>query len=958
MFRRAAIATSILLGADAVAADPPVDFNCDIRPLLAKNCVSCHGGVKHAGEVSFIFPAGLLGKGKSGEVVVVPGKPEASELIRRIKSSNPKERMPPPEEHPQPLDPKQIALLERWVREGAVWQDHWAYTPPVAAPLPPVIAKDWPKQPLDHFVLAGIEARKLHPSPAASSRAWLRRASLDLTGLPPTLAEWDEFNAAASNNLDGAMAAAADRLLASPAYGERWAAVWLDLARYSDTLGYEKDPNRTIWPFRDWVIRAFNADMPFDQFTIKQLAGDLLDVSEPGDLVATAFHRNTQTNDEGGTDDEQFRLEAVKDRIATTWTTWQGTTFGCVQCHAHPYDPIAHDEYYSFMALFDNSEDVDLTSDFPRTKVADDPQRQLDAQQLEKEITRVRGELNAAGLAEVGKIGGWVPVIPNSAKSSAPDGSLEIAASGEVSKRGTHPNDVTFTLVAPGGSFGVVRLEILPEQDKPEEWQGFGAVVSKFEVDLVGADGTRKPVGFREVIADFLVGPFDPNDSLRGGAEGFGEYPMTRRPRTGYFIPNEPIVAAPGDLLEVRLIQQADCNASFIACHLPRFKLALAADPRAASFAASPQRRAGWGELDKLKKSYAGIPGMTIPVMREFDAAARRDTRVFVRGNHLTRGKLVTPGIPAVFGPAPGAAPMNRLDLARWLVGPRNPLTARVMANRLWAELFATGIVETQEDFGSAGTLPSNQLLLDHLALRLRDTHGWHLKPFLRELVLSATYRQSAAAAAELLEMDPGNRILARGPRQRLTAEMVRDQGLLAAGQLDARQFGPPVFPPQPEGIWKSVYSGASWKTSEGGDRYRRALYTYRKRTSGYPALLVFDAPTGDLCTPRRIATNTPLQALNTLNDPAQIEFAQGLARRMAGAGADLSAQLAFGHRVLTLEDPPAAVLETLRALHADALAAYQAGDADPVGLASSAEQAALVVVANTLLNMDAVLNR
>jgi hypothetical protein len=548
--------------------------------------------------------------------------------------------------------------------------------------------------------------------------------------------------------------------------------------------------------------------------------------------------------------------------------------------------------------------------------------------------------------------------MPASAKSSGPEGILEIGADGVVRKVGTHPNEVTFTLSAPAASFGVLRLETFPEQDKPEEWLGSGAVVSKLDAEVVAPDGTRKAVAFREVVADFLAGPSDPNESLRAGAGGFGDYPMTRGPRTGYFIPNEPVVANPGDVLEIRILQQANCNADFIACHLAKFRFSLAADPRAAVFAASPERRARWAEWEKQKKSYDAIPGMSIPVMREREDAARRETRVFVRGNRLTRDKRVSAGIPDLFGGSAAAAPMTRLDLARWLVGGQNPLAARVLANRLWAEMFGVGIVETQEDFGSAGTAPSNPALLDHLALRLKDTHGWHLKPFLREIALSATYRQSAATDPKLIEGDRANRLLARGPRQRLTAEMVRDQALLVAGMLSPKMAGPPVFPPQPEGIWKSVYNGASWKTSDGEDRYRRAIYTYRKRTSGYPALLVFDAPTGDICTPRRVATNTPLQALNTLNDPAQIEFAQGLAKRMAAAGPELATQLALGYRLLMLEAPSTEVLASLQRLHADGLAAYQAGEADPAALAPSAGQAALVLVANTLLNMDAAMNR
>ncbi len=935
----------------------PVDFNRDIRPLFNKNCTGCHGGVKQAGGVSFIYREEALGAGKSGEPVIVPGDPSASGLVRRIKAADPDDRMPPPEEHPHPLAAEEIALFERWILEGAAWGEHWAFQPPVEQEPPPVRDGGWPREVLDRFVLARIEAEKLSPSPVAPAREWLRRATLDLTGLPPSPEEWRTFEADARADLQLAKEKAADRLLSSPGYGERWAAVWLDLARYSDTMGFEKDPHRDIWPFRDWVIRAFNDDMPFDRFTMKQLAGDLLENPDPGDLIATAFHRNTQNNTEGGTDDEEYRTAAVMDRIATTWTAWQGTTFACVQCHSHPYDPIPHEDYYRFMAFFDNTEDVDLNGEFPRTKVADDAARQGEVVQLEKARRALRAAINSEALAKIPAAAEWRPLSAEILSASGPEGKLSQQPDGLIIAGGTNPTKSVFTVRGSAAPFGLLKLEILPEGDDPKAWRGFGAVASKVTADLVKPDGSRRPVEFSEVIADFLAGPYDPIEAIKDGPAGFGDYPMTKGPRTAWFVPRQPVVPGEGELLEVRIEHGAVCNETQ-ACVLKRFRISLSAEQQTASHVNAPERAARWRELELLDARYQSVPGKTIPVMRERDAGARRDTRVFIRGNRLTRDASVHAGIPEIMGPPDKKEGLSRIDMAEWLTGGSNPLAARVLANRLWAELFGTGIVETQEDFGSSGLPPSNQPLLDHLALRLRVDHRWHLKPFLRELVLSATYGQSSRVTPELAQRDAKNQLLARGPRVRLTAEMVRDQALAVSGLLSTKRYGPPVYPPQPDGIWKSVYSGAKWNTSQGEDRYRRAVYTYSKRTSGYPPMLVFDAPTRDVCSARRVATNTPLQALEALNDPAQIEFAQALAKRMESGGPDLAARIATGCRLLALRDPSPETVAILSGLHAAAMADYAAAPGDSAKLAATPDQAALVLVANTLLNTDEALNR
>lgn len=940
----------------ALAVPEKVDFNRDIRPILTKNCTTCHGGVKMAGEVSFLYREDVLGNGESGRPVVVPGDPDRSEMVRRLLTDDPDDRMPPPDHHPHPLAQGEIDTLVEWVRQGAEWGEHWAFQPPVLPEIPEVADTSWPQQDLDRFILARLEAEKLSPSPEADPAAWLRRVSLDLTGLPPTLEEFETFEQSAIRSPQSAMEKAVDRLLASPAYGEHWAAMWLDLARYSDTFGFEKDPHREIWPYRDWVIDAFNADLPFDEFTLKQLAGDLLKDPEPRDLVATAFHRNTQNNTEGGTDDEEYRMMAVIDRVNTTWTAWNATTFGCVQCHAHPYDPIPHEDYYRFLAFFNNTEDIDQNSDWPTTKVAHDPGQQAEAVRLEKRIRQRREAMNAPMRALAAKVDDWQTLQFDKAVVEPSTGRLTQEADGIVVSSGTTPNQGVFVLETHARPLSLIQVEIFPEQDDPKEWRGEGAVIAGFEAAYVAPDGSRRPIPLREVAADFLAGPFDPNDSLRGGGAGFGEFPSTQRPRTAWFIPGETATPEADERLELRIRHGAVCNGQNQSTILPRFRLSASDDDSLIAHLNSPEHGLVWNNLEKLRKQYRAIKGTMIPVMRERSEAAKRTTRLFIRGNRMTLDEEVEPGVPDVFG-GEGIGG-DRLDMARWLVGDTNPLAARTLANRLWAHLFGIGIVETQEDFGSSGSLPSHPELLDFLALRLRDHHDWHLKPFLRELVLSATYRQSNKATEALLERDPRNRLLARGPRQRLTGEMVRDQALLVSGLLERKMGGKPVFPPQPDGVWNSVYSGAKWETSEGVDRYRRAIYTYNKRTAGYPAFLTFDGSSRDVCLPRRITTNTPLQALVTLNDPAHIEFARAFTQRMVTGGSNLREQLAHGYRLLTLRDPGAETLDTLASLHADALAEYEKAPADSSKLAPTPDEAALVLVANTLLNSDLALNR
>jgi hypothetical protein len=939
------------LGETARPGGNPIDFSRDIRPLFAKHCTACHGGVKAAGNVSFLYREKALAAGKSGAHAVVPGKPESSEIMRRVTSTDPDEVMPKPDHGPA-LTAAEIEALRRWIAEGATWSEHWSFMPPVEAKLPAVKNSTWPRSVADVHILARLEAEGLSPSSEASPAHWLRRVSLDLTGLPPTPEAYQDFVKAWSSQPEAAKQRVVDELLASPSFGERWGSMWLDLARYSDTYGFEKDPHRDIWPWRDWVIRAFNADMPFDQFTIKQLAGDLLEQPTADDLLATAFHRNTQNNTEGGTDDEEYRTAAVLDRVNTTWTAWQATTFGCVQCHAHPYDPFPHPDYYRFAAFFNSSEDSDQDDDYPRFLFPKDRARSEEALQTQRAIRRDREALNQEGLKIAAAVTDWKTIQPLSATASS--GTLSISKEGRIDASGTLPISVTYTLRVPAiPGTTAFRLDIEPDSSNPTKAPERGQIFSKLTAILVAPGISNQPVKFKEVIMDYLAGARDPRRVIEPeGGGGFGSYPVMTTARHGFLVLENPLPTIEGAVLQLTIDHGIAAN-SIQGCPLRHFSLSASQDQRLTDFVTFPTRLMAWGRWHQLRQQLKDLAGVNVPLMVERPPSAQRETRVFIRGNRVTLGDRVEPGIPNVVHPPQKTGALDRLDMARWLVGDANPLTARVLANRLWAEVFGRGIVETLEDFGTSGARPTHPELLDHLALRLRGELGWSIKRFLREIVLSATYAQSAKCPPDLLEKDPSNRLYARGPRVRLTAEMVRDQALVVSGQLAPRLFGNPVYPPQPDGIWSTVYSGDSWRTSKGSDRYRRSIYTYHRRTSGYPGFLTFDAPTRDACTARRIPSNTPLQALVTLNDPAFIELAQSLATRMEKSAATPEQRISFGAQLLTLDAPSPTMLDTLTRLYRSAIEEYESDPATREKLASTPERAALVLVANTLLNLD-----
>ncbi len=961
-----------LLGLFPVCAKD-VTFNRDIRPIFTKHCTACHGGVKEAGGISLVFHERILQEGESGNIAVVPGKPETSELIKRVKSKDPDYVMPQPKHGPA-LAASEIALLEQWISQGANWEEHWSFVNPREIIISDLKNEKWPTQPLDRFVLHGIEAAGLAPSAEAEPSEWLRRVSFDLIGLPPSVELLDQFSEEIKTNPAQAHAQVVDELLASPAYGERWATVWLDLARFADTYGFEKDPHRDIWPYRDWVVRAFNQDMPYDQFTIEQLAGDLLPQPTADQLLATAFHRNTQTNSEGGTDDEEFRVAAVIDRISTVWTTWQATTFGCVQCHSHPYDPIKHEEFYEFMAFFNQTEDTDLNDDFPKMRLANDPGKRDQLVQLVQENKNLRDALNASAkdLAQ----SEWKLLDEMELKPE--HGTMHVADGGFIISEGTLPFGSTHRVSGKAPAINALRLSILPKNPDPKTWPEMGALVTQLIVEKISATGERGQVSMADVIADHLVGPFDPLSVLAGDGAGekfkkyqspaswnggpdvgavggVGEFPKLFGPRWFVFVPDERLDLADGERIEISMRQDARAGESQ-GTHLRRFKIEVSTSDAWQAMIRDPGRKENWAAFDARREQIDGIQAMEVPIMRERATVGSRETRAFIRGNRITKDQLVTAGVPELLqGSFPQDKPATRLDMARWIASDENPLTARVMINRLWGQLFGHGIVETMEDFGTSGTLPTDLALLDHLALRFENENAWSVKKALREMVLSSTYRQTHRVSKELLEKDPNNRLLARGPRNRLGGEMIRDQALAVSGLLSPKLFGPPVFPPQPKGVWGSVYSGASWNESTGEDRFRRGLYTYTKRTSGFPGFLTFDAPSRDVCSARRIVSNTPLQALITMNDPAHLEAAAALATRMKAQSQDLREQIAFGALASTQKAFDAAMLDELIKLHQQLKTTY---DASPDEAKKIGDDAPLVIIANTLMNMDAALSK
>ncbi len=1184
--------TLVVLPALALSprGDGAVDFGRDVQPIFEARCTKCHAGDQPKSGFRLDARRIALRGGNSGDPAIVPGHPEQSRLVKLLRNAAAPGaaadalRMPP---RGDPLHEEEIRTIERWIADGAPWpdalsgdalvRDHWSFVAPRRPDLPEVARAWWPRNPIDFFTLAKMENAHVEPSREAPRETLIRRASLDLIGLPPTPAEVAAF---VNDPAPDAYERLVRRLLASPRYGERVARVWLDLARYADSYGYGQDPLRPfLWRWRDWVIDAFNANQRYDQFTIDQLAGDLLPQPTDDQLLATAFHRNTMTNTEGGTIDEEFRVAAVKDRVDSTMQIWMGLTFGCAKCHSHKFDPIPQKDYYRLFSVWNQTEDADRADEEPRLATPTHAQHER-KRELERKLAEIaaRRDARAEGLGPdqerweaqlAAAEQKWIVLTPAVAKSKE-GAELSIAADGSVRAAGPAPaTDVTTVEVSVDvkqlAAARAFRLEALPDPELPNGGPGRSEgngnfVLNEFslsvlpqdvappargrwlrielpgpdrilslaevevfskgvdlarkgtatqssvdfdgppelaldgnndgaylaakstthtrqsadpwwEVDLgegasaqpidqvvlwnrtdgnlgfrlanarvrlfredVRPDGTRarevvwqtilgnsperattldpgalSAVAFARATADVEQDRFFVNLAIDGSdapASGWAIAPRRGTRHVAQFEADGPLVAAPatagaaariaGDRVTLRFELRQTWGAQHT---LGRFRLSFWRGPNppevlpeAVALALTrPEKQRNAAERARVAAHYRELAPelapfraeakpveealasldrevVRTPVMRELPPEKRRTTHVLQKSNWLAPGEVVEPDTPRAFPPLPAGAPKNRLSVARWLVSPENPLSARVTVNRFWAQLFGRGIVETEEDFGTQGAPPTDPKLLDWLATRFVES-GWDVKELLFTIATSATYRQSSNADAERLAADPRDLLLARYPRRRLEAEMVRDQALAIAGLLAPELHGPSVFPPQPDGLWQVAFNAErTYPTSTGPDRWRRGLYCFWRRTVPPPSMQTFDAPSREFCTVRRQSTNTPLQAFVTLNDPVFVEAAQAFARRIVTeGGATTEARVAFALQLALVRAPRDEEVAVLVKLFQGELARDRADPAaaralceQPLGPLPKemdpAELAAWTTVANVVLNLDAVL--
>ena len=892
-----------------------ISFNRDVRPILNNKCLRCHGGVKANGEFSLLFEEDAFGPTQSGTPAIVRGNHTKSELYKRIVHEDPELRMP---FDAPALTQREIDVLVQWIDQGAKWEKHWAYIPPKRDIEPPTIdSLSWAKSPFDQFVYAKMKEKGLYPSPEADKATLLRRLYLDLIGLPPTLQEVEAFMA---NNAEDAYEKEVDKLLASAHFGERWATMWMDLARYADSKGYEKDSNREIWKFRDYVINAFNEDMPFDQFSIEQLAGDLLPHPTEQQLIATAFHRNTLANDEGGTDNEEFRIAAVVERVATTYEVWQGTTMSCVQCHSHPYDPFRHEEFYQSMAFFNNARDNDSYFEEPKLFTY--------SEENKKEVESLLAYIDAELLA-----GDTAPKAPY----------LYREKEAVLTRLGYRTHEAE--------SFYESSPFIELDESLSLLWQVQDSSWVKYDqIDLENIE----QIGFFASATIGYAGDISIHiDSLNGKKIGAIKITKTGESKKGVDNRNnthefkatiDPTLGKHDIYLRFYKGERYDGHLFYL--DKMRF------------YESEPRMKLYSTDFNQKLKKLAEIPTTSTPIIEELPEIEARKTYVFDRGSWLSLGNEVQRGIPNIYGYPEAEEPKDRLAFAQWMISEKNPLAARVAVNRFWEQLFGFGLVESMEEFGTQGEKPTHPELLDWMAVRFETTHDWHVKPLLRELVLSATYRQSSDADVEKIEKDARNQWLSRGFRTRLSAEQIRDQVLTVSGLLNPLVGGPSVNNSSVDGGWTGI---PDWAIKGDSAKYRRSLYTLWKRVTPPNEMLTFDSPDRSVCTSRRIRTNTPLQALNLLNDETFFEASNALAVQMLQADVNSEKQLMFGYAKVmgrTISDKKLLLLKELyqdarvhfkeekKASNFPEAASEKIGD-------EKIDLAALAIVANALLNLD-----
>jgi hypothetical protein len=1040
------------LGAPGQKAEATIDFDRDIRPILSDNCYQCHGPDEKARKAKLRLDTkeGAF-RVKDGKTVIVPNNGTESELIKRVNSIDPDEMMPPPDSNHK-LTPRQMELLRRWIDQGAKWSRHWAFNP-IQSPKPPSVKnKRWPANEIDRFVLARLEREQLSPAPSADRERLIRRVTLDLTGLPPTLAEIDAFLADKSSH---AWEKVVDRLLHSQRYSEQMASQWLDLARYADTYGYQMDAPRPMWPYRDWVIKAFNENLPFDQFVTWQLAGDLLPDATKEQRLATAFNRLHMQNEEGGIVEEEFRVTYVNDRVDTFGTAFLGLTLQCAHCHDHKFDPITMRDFYSLFSMFQNIDEsgqnpyTGFVHDMPApTLLLSDDATDARLKKLAQQIASKENKLDAFRASARGAFFEWLksrppePTVPglvaafsfdeikdnkaaNSIDSSKPANAHEgpklvagkngqaaelsgesgftFAGLGHFTR--SDPFSLALWLQMPGAAARQVVIhhskapadagnrgyELLLEDGHPlvgihHQWpgnsimvRGKGALPSNHWVHVAFTyDGSSHASGLHvfvdgeraqlEVVRDHLW-----KDITYDGGEP--DLTIGFRFRDAGF--------KEGKVDDFRIFNRA-LTPLEVADVAGRNELRLAWETKPESLSAAqreglldyyvanfhPPARQFEAELAGLRREQNRIINPIPEIMVMDELPQLKPAYVLKRGAYDAHGEQVFPDTPAVLPPFPTDAPRNRLGLARWLVSPANPLLARVTVNRAWEMMFARGIVETSDNFGAQGAIPTHPQLLDWLAHDF-IVSGWDYKALLKKIALSATYRQSSRINAEVAARDPDNKLLARSPARRLTAEMLRDQALAASGLLMEKIGGPSVKPYQPAGLWEIAMTNPKYDQSHGVDLYRRSLYTYWKRTVPPPVMIVFDAPERNVCVVRRQSTSTPLQALALLNETQVVEAARHVSQRMLmEGGATTDQQITWAFRLITARLPTTPELAVLNRLFVEQRTLFASdqqgaarllavGEAANAPTLAPADLAAGTVLAEALLNHDeAVLRR